>query len=187
MATTTCWPFTAVSQLLPEEGKNGDKLTCFKAYDIAWWLKRRASRRYRGGWPCALRRIFKTETAVLGGDARLDSAGAAARWQMRASTCWISWQSGRFHFATFHPARDGGIEVTASHNPMGLQRHEAGTRGRRPMLRHRSARRSSARRATSRWQREAARGSCYRQTPSRAIDHPLGYISKAPISRFVLV
>ncbi|STH53150.1 phosphomannomutase CpsG [Escherichia coli] len=39
---------------------------------------------------------------------------------MRASMCWISACPGteEIYFATFHLGVDGGIEVTASHNPM---------------------------------------------------------------------
>ncbi len=40
-------------------------------------------------------------------------------YRMRASMCWIL-ASGteEIYFATFHLGVDGGIEVTASHNPM---------------------------------------------------------------------
>ncbi|QFP55387.1 hypothetical protein [Salmonella enterica] len=74
-------------------------------------------------WP-RLRRIFKPKTIVLGGDVRLTSEALklalAKGYRTRASTCWISVCPAieEIYFATFHLGVDGGIEATASHNPM---------------------------------------------------------------------
>ncbi|MCZ5692011.1 hypothetical protein O5478_18225 [Escherichia coli] len=68
--------------------------------------------------------FLKPKTIVLGGDVRLTSEtlklALAKGLQMQASMCWISACLGteEIYFATFHLGVDGGIEVTASHNPM---------------------------------------------------------------------
>lgn len=70
---------------------------------------------------------------VVGGDVRLTSESlkqALSNGLRDAGTDVLDiGLSGteEIHFATFHLGIDGGIEVTASHNPGdGLQRHEAG-------------------------------------------------------------
>lgn len=99
-------------------------LTCFKAYDIRGELGKELNEdvAYRIGR--AYGEFLKPKTIVVGGDARLTSEGlklALARGLQDAGTDVLDiGMSGteEVYFATFHLGVDGGIEVTASHNPM---------------------------------------------------------------------
>ena len=101
------------------------KLTCFKAYDIRGRLGEELNDdiAYRIG------RAYGTflgegKTVVVGGDVRLTSATlklALANGLMDAGTNVIDLGmtgTEEVYFATFHFGVDGGIEVTASHNPL---------------------------------------------------------------------
>ncbi|MDX9988218.1 phosphomannomutase CpsG [Thiothrix unzii] len=101
------------------------KLTCFKAYDIRGKLGDELNDdiAYRIG------RAYGTflgegKTIVVGGDVRLTSATlklALANGLMDAGTNVIDLGmtgTEEVYFTTFHLGVDGGIEVTASHNPL---------------------------------------------------------------------
>ena len=100
------------------------KLTCFKAYDIRGKLGEELNEdiAYRIGR--AYGDFLKPKTIVVGGDVRLTSESlklALANGLMDAGTDILDiGLSGteEIYFATFHLGVDGGIEVTASHNPM---------------------------------------------------------------------
>ncbi len=99
-------------------------LTCFKAYDIRGELGTELNEdiAYRIGR--AYGEFLKPKTIVVGGDVRLTSEAlkmALANGLMDAGTDVMDiGLSGteEIYFATFHLNVDGGIEVTASHNPM---------------------------------------------------------------------
>ncbi|MDM2932191.1 phosphomannomutase CpsG [Citrobacter sp. Cu233] len=100
------------------------KLTCFKAYDIRGKLGEELNEdiAYRIGR--AYGEFLKPKTIVVGGDVRLTSESlklALANGLMDAGTDILDiGLSGteEIYFAAFHLGVDGGIEVTASHNPM---------------------------------------------------------------------
>ncbi|HCD1392941.1 TPA: phosphomannomutase CpsG [Klebsiella pneumoniae subsp. pneumoniae] len=100
------------------------KLTCFKAYDIRGKLGSELNEdiAYRIGR--AYGEYLKPQTMVVGGDVRLTSEAlklALARGLQDSGTNVIDiGLSGteEIYFATSHLNVDGGIEVTASHNPM---------------------------------------------------------------------
>lgn len=100
------------------------KLTCFKAYDIRGRLGDELNEdvAYRIGR--AYGEFAKPKTVVVGGDVRLTSESlkqALAKGLQDAGTDVLDiGLSGteEIYFATFHLKVDGGIEVTASHNPM---------------------------------------------------------------------
>lgn len=99
-------------------------LTCFKAYDIRGKLGDELNEdiAYRIGR--AYGEIAKPKTVVVGGDVRLTSESlkqAVANGLRDTGTDVLDiGLSGteEIYFATFHLGVDGGIEVTASHNPM---------------------------------------------------------------------
>lgn len=99
-------------------------LTCFKAYDIRGQLGPELNEdiAYRIGR--AFGEYLKPKTIVVGGDVRLTSESlkmALAEGLMDAGSDVLDiGLSGteEIYFATFHLGVDGGIEVTASHNPM---------------------------------------------------------------------
>ncbi|MDW6018312.1 phosphomannomutase CpsG [Vibrio plantisponsor] len=105
------------------------KLTCFKAYDIRGQLGTELDTdiSYRIGR--AYGQFLKSEsdsdkTVVVGGDVRLTSEElklALANGLIDAGVNVIDigvTGTEEIYFATFHLGVDGGIEVTASHNPM---------------------------------------------------------------------
>lgn len=99
-------------------------LTCFKAYDIRGQLGLELNEdiAYRIGR--AFGEYLKPKRIVVGGDVRLTSESlkmALAEGLMDAGSDVLDiGLSGteEIYFATFHLGVDGGIEVTASHNPM---------------------------------------------------------------------
>lgn len=101
-----------------------DKLTCFKAYDIRGELGTELNEdiAYRIGR--AYGEYLKPKKMVLGGDVRLTSEAlklALAKGLQDAGTDVVDigmTGTEEIYFATSHLALDGGIEVTASHNPM---------------------------------------------------------------------
>lgn len=114
-------------------------LTCFKAYDIRGELGAELNEEiaYRIGR--AYGEFLKPETIVVGGDVRLTSESlkmALANGLMDAGTNVLDiGLSGteEIYFATFHLGIDGGIEVTASHNPMNYNGMKLVRKGSRPI------------------------------------------------------
>lgn len=100
------------------------QLTCFKAYDIRGKLGAELNQdiAYRIGR--AYGEFLKPQTVVVGGDVRLSSETlkmALVQGLMDAGAEVLDiGLSGteEIYFATFYLAIDGGIEVTASHNPV---------------------------------------------------------------------
>lgn len=101
-----------------------DKLTCFKAYDIRGELGVELNEdiAYRIGR--AYGEYLKPKKMVLGGDVRLTSEAlkrALANGLQDSGTDVVDigvTGTEEIYFATSYLALDGGIEVTASHNPM---------------------------------------------------------------------
>lgn len=99
-------------------------LSCFKAYDIRGRLGTELNEdiAYRIGR--AYGQIYQPKTVVVGSDIRLTSEGlkqATAKGLMDAGVDVIDLGmtgTEEVYFAAFHLDVQGGIEVTASHNPM---------------------------------------------------------------------
>lgn len=99
-------------------------LTCFKAYDIRGQLGEELNEdiAYRIGR--AYGEYLKPQRIIVGGDVRLTSEALklalASGLQDAGADVYDIGVSGteEVYFATFHLGMDGGIEVTASHNPM---------------------------------------------------------------------
>ena len=116
-----------------------DALTCFKAYDIRGELGKELNEdiAYRIGR--AYGEFLKPKTIVVGGDVRLTSEAlkmALANGLMDAGTdVFDIGMSGteEIYFATFHLGIDGGVEVTASHNPMNYNGMKLVREGARPI------------------------------------------------------
>ncbi|MDI8736258.1 hypothetical protein MJM30_24330, partial [Salmonella enterica subsp. enterica serovar Lubbock] len=101
-----------------------NNLTCFKAYDIRGRLGEELNEDIAWRIGRAYGEYLKPKTIVLGGDVRLTSEAlklALAKGLQDAGVDVLDiGMSGteEIYFATFHLGVDGGIEVTASHNPM---------------------------------------------------------------------
>lgn len=114
-------------------------LTCFKAYDIRGELGTELNEdiAYRIGR--AYGEFIRPKTIVVGGDVRLTSdllKLALANGLRDAGTDVLDiGMSGteEIYFATFHLGIDGGIEVTASHNPMNYNGMKLVREGARPV------------------------------------------------------
>ncbi|MGC0957820.1 phosphomannomutase CpsG [Pantoea agglomerans] len=114
-------------------------LTCFKAYDIRGELGTELNEdiAYRIGR--AYGEFIRPKTIVVGGDVRLTSESlklALANGLRDAGTdVFDIGMSGteEIYFATFHLGIDGGIEVTASHNPMNYNGMKLVREGARPV------------------------------------------------------
>lgn len=115
------------------------KLNCFKAYDIRGRLgdELNVDIAYRIGR--AFGELLKPKTVVLGGDVRLTSeelkAATANGLQDAGVDVLDIGLSGteEIYFATFHLGVDGGIEITASHNPMDYNGMKLVREGARPV------------------------------------------------------
>lgn len=114
-------------------------LTCFKAYDIRGRLGEELNEdiAWRIGRACG--EFLQPKTMVLGGDVRLTSNAlkmALAKGLQDAGVDVLDiGMSGteEIYFATFHLGVDGGIEVTASHNPLDYNGMKLVREGARPI------------------------------------------------------
>ncbi|MGU3523406.1 colanic acid biosynthesis phosphomannomutase CpsG [Enterobacteriaceae bacterium C23F] len=115
------------------------KLTCFKAYDIRGKLGEELNEDIAWRIGRAYGEYLKPKTIVLGGDVRLTSESlkmALAKGLRDAGVDVLDiGLSGteEIYFATFHLGVDGGIEVTASHNPMDYNGMKLVREGARPI------------------------------------------------------
>ena len=115
------------------------ELTCFKAYDIRGQLGTELDEEvaYRIGRAYA--EFLKPKTIVLGGDVRLTSEAlkAALSEGIRDAGSDVidigMVGTEEVYFATSHLNADGGIEVTASHNPMDYNGMKPIREGSRPI------------------------------------------------------
>lgn len=115
------------------------KMNCFKAYDIRGKLGEELNDdiAYRIGR--AFGELLKPKQVVIGGDVRLTSKelkAATANGLRDAGVNVIDiGLSGteEIYFATFHLGVDGGIEITASHNPMDYNGMKMVLKGSRPI------------------------------------------------------
>ncbi|EFD4641226.1 phosphomannomutase CpsG, partial [Escherichia coli] len=114
-------------------------LTCFKAYDIRGKLGEELNEDIAWRIGRAYGEFLKPKTIVLGGDVRLTSEAlklALAKGLQDAGVDVLDiGMSGteEIYFATFHLGVDGGIEVTASHNPMDYNGMKLVREGARPI------------------------------------------------------
>ncbi|HHQ6556133.1 TPA: phosphomannomutase CpsG [Serratia fonticola] len=115
------------------------KLTCFKAYDVRGKLGEELNEdiAYRIGR--AYGEFLKPKTIVLGSDVRLTSESlklALAKGLQDAGTDVIDigmTGTEEVYFATSYLKADGGIEVTASHNPIDYNGMKLVREGSRPI------------------------------------------------------
>ena len=114
-------------------------LTCFKAYDIRGKLGEELNEdiAYRIGRACA--QHLNAKRIAVGADVRLSSESlkrALANGLMDGGADVIDLGmtgTEEVYFAAFHLDVDGGIEVTASHNPMDYNGMKLVARGARPI------------------------------------------------------
>lgn len=178
-------------------------LTCFKAYDIRGQLGTELNDdiAYRIGR--AFARFLSPKRIVLGGDVRETSPAlkAALANGLRDEGVEVLdlglTGTEEVYFATFHLGVDGGIEVTASHNPIDYNGFKLVREGSRPISADTGL--ADIRAMAEQMQvnlvdgrdpsvPEAARGG-YQQVDTRAafVEHLLGYIDPAAFKPLKLV
>ena len=114
-------------------------LTCFKAYDVRGKLEQELNEdiAYRIGRAYA--QHLNAKRVVVGGDIRLSSetlkkALAKGLMDARADVIDLGMTgTEEIYFAAFHLDVDGGIEVTASHNPIDFNGMKFVARGAKPI------------------------------------------------------
>jgi len=124
---------------LPENEVIMEKLTCFKAYDIRGKLDVELNEAIAARIGRAFGEYLKPKTVVVGGDARLTSEplklALASGLQDAGVDVLDIGMAGteEIYFATFHLNVGGGIEVTASHNPIDYNGMKLVREGARPV------------------------------------------------------
>ena len=115
------------------------RLTCFKAYDIRGQLGTELNEDIAYRIARAFAQFLKPKRIVLGGDVRATSPTLKAALANGLRDEGVSvldlglTGTEEVYFATFHLGVDGGIEVTASHNPIDYNGFKLVREGARPI------------------------------------------------------
>lgn len=169
-------------------------LTCFKAYDIRGKLGEELNDdvAYRIGRAYA--QHLGAKRVVVGGDVRLTSATlkqALANGLMDGGADVIDIGmvgTEEIYFAAFHLDVDGGIEVTASHNPMDYNGMKLVARGAVPISGDTGLKAIQALAEANQFALASKRGSLSQQSILKPfVDHLLTYIEPAAIKPLKLV
>ena len=170
------------------------QLTCFKAYDVRGKLGEELNEdvAYRIGR--AYGQHFNAKRVVVGGDIRLTSESlkqALAKGLMDSGTDVINigmTGTEEIYFAAFHLDVDGGIEVTASHNPMDYNGMKFVSRGAKPVSRSTGLEEIQKFAETQNFKDITSRGSLTEHSIlNDYVEHILGYINLAEIKPLKLV
>ena len=169
-------------------------LTCFKAYDIRGRLGAELNEdiAYRIGRAYA--QFLDARRIVIGGDMRLSTEGlkqALANGLMDAGCDVIDLGmtgTEEVYFAAFHLDVDGGIEVTASHNPIDFNGMKLVRRGAQPISGDTGLKDIQRLAEANAFAPVQQRGSLTRQSCQDAyIEHLLGYIDAPALKPLKLV
>ena len=163
---------------------NHEKLACFKAYDIRGRLTDELNDKLAERIGRATAEFLKPERMVIGHDIRLSSPGLAAALTKGLTDSGVEvidlglCGTEEVYFATGHLGTDGGIMVTASHNPadyngMKLVREEG-----RPISGDNGLREIERLAATAEFKNAPQGGSRQKIDNRQAfVEHLLGYIN----------
>jgi phosphomannomutase len=171
------------------------KLTCFKAYDIRGKLGEELNEdvAYRIGRAYGAF-VGSGKQVVVGGDVRLTSATlklALANGLQDAGVNVIDigmTGTEEIYFATFHLGVDGGIEVTASHNPMDYNGMKLVREGSKPISGDTGLKDIQRMAEANDFPPVTARGTLAQQSTLDAyVQHLLGYIDLKAIKPLTLV
>lgn len=169
-------------------------LTCFKAYDIRGKLGEELNEdvAYRIGR--AFGEYLKPKCVAVGGDVRLTSEAlkqALASGLMDAGSDVIDiGMSGteEIYFSAFHLDVDGGIEVTASHNPLDYNGMKMVKRGAQPISGDSGLNDIKRLAEENKFPAVGKRGSLRKENILPAyVDHLLGYVDLSAIRPLKLV
>lgn len=169
-------------------------LTCFKAYDIRGRLGNELNDEiaYRIGRSVA--HYLNAKRVVVGGDIRLSSEGlkqALARGLMAGGADVIDigmTGTEEVYFAAFHLDVDGGIEVTASHNPIDYNGMKLVRRGAQPISGDTGLKAIQALAEANQFKPAHSQGTYIRQSIlAPYVDHLLTYIDAHALKPITLV
>lgn len=169
-------------------------LTCFKAYDIRGKLGEELNEdiAYRIGR--AFGEYLKPKCIAVGGDVRLTSEAlkqALANGLMDAGSDVIDiGMSGteEIYFSAFHLDVDGGVEVTASHNPLDYNGMKMVKRGAQPISGDSGLNEIKRLAEANNFAAPGKRGSLRKENVLPAfVDHLLGYVDLSAIRPLKLV
>lgn len=159
------------------------KLSCFKAYDIRGKLGTELNEDIARRIGRAFGEYLKPRRVVVGADVRLSSPSlkqAVAEGLMDAGTDVIDiglTGTEEIYFAAFHLDVDGGIEITASHNPMDYNGMKLVRGGARPISGDTGLKEIERLAEENAFPRPERRGSLQQQSILQPyIEHLLGYI-----------
>lgn len=170
------------------------QLTCFKAYDIRGQLGAELNEdiAYRIGRAYA--QFLNAKRIVIGGDMRLSTDGlkqALANGLLDAGCDVIDLGmtgTEEVYFAAFHLDVDGGIEVTASHNPIDFNGMKLVRRGAQPISGDTGLKDIQRLAEDNAFAAVETRGTLTQQSCQDAyIDHLLGYLDAATLKPLKLV
>jgi phosphomannomutase/phosphomannomutase/phosphoglucomutase len=170
------------------------KLSCFKAYDIRGRLGDELNEDIARRIGRAYGEFLKPRRVVVGGDVRLTSEPlkqALAEGLMDAGVDVIDIGlvgTEEVYFAAFHLDVDGGIEVTASHNPMDYNGMKLVRRGAQPVSGDTGLKDIERLAAESAFPPPTRRGVLTQQSILQPyVEHLLGYIEPARLKPLKLV
>jgi len=170
------------------------QLTCFKAYDIRGQLGAELNEEIAYCIGRAYAQFLDAKRVVIGGDMRLSSEPlkqALANGLMDAGCDVVDLGmtgTEEVYFAAFHLDVDGGIEVTASHNPIDFNGMKLVRRGAQPISGDTGLKDIQGLVEANDFPAVAQRGQLSRQTCLDAyIDHLLGYLKAEQLKPLKLV
>ena len=170
------------------------KLTCFKAYDIRGRLGDELNEDIARRIGRAYGEFLKPRRVVVGGDVRLTSEPlkqALAEGLMDAGVDVIDIGlagTEEVYFAAFHLDVDGGIEVTASHNPMDYNGMKLVRGGAQPISGDTGLKDIQRLAEANSFSQPQRRGSLSRQSILHPyVEHLLGYVDLANLKPLKLV
>ena len=170
------------------------KLSCFKAYDIRGRLGDELNEDIARRIGRAYGEFLKPRRVVVGGDVRLTSEPlkqALADGLMDAGVDVIDIGlagTEEVYFAAFHLDVDGGIEVTASHNPMDYNGMKLVRGGAQPISGDTGLKDIQRLAEANSFAQPQRRGSLVRQSILQPyVEHLLGYVALANLKPLKLV
>lgn len=170
-------------------------LTCFKAYDIRGQLGPELNEDIAYRIARAYAQWLKPKTVVLGGDIRETSPALKAALARGLTEAGVSvldlgmTGTEEVYFATWHLGADGGIEVTASHNPIDYNGFKLVREGSQPISRDTGLEEIRQLAERSEFAAPAAVPGELREVDCRAafVEHLLGYIDCTALKPLKLV
>jgi phosphomannomutase/phosphomannomutase/phosphoglucomutase len=170
------------------------RLSCFKAYDVRGKLGEELNEDIARRIGRAFGEYLKPRRVAVGGDVRSTSAAlkrAVAEGLLDAGAEVIDLGltgTEEIYFAAFHLDVDGGIEVTASHNPLDYNGMKFVGRGARPISGDSGLREIQRLAEENTFARPARRGAFSRQSILESyVDHLLGYVETKNLKPLRLV